>query len=376
MDVISDKNREAVMDKGEVLDNLIRKYTNTLNDEKLIKDIDMLSEAFIYVYKKIPISKLNKVDHVVFYLTYVGENSPEKVIKVTKPNPFRELAPLYTVADIFKGVAEEVNSTIFSNMMPYVIKIDAITNDKYEVEIVRLENVRDDEFNVLINERAIDELEGKVDTIDGATGLGNIFKSLGTSKQVEKEKHVIVEDKESSEEKESSNAYSDIIEEDASTIGDFRRRVIDRVISNYQNTISHDGTFMNERLRAVARRTFLEEFRDVFVNNYLNISNEIMISCEVLSGRVLIKKEFLDSDYTIFSNYMYDDNIVGSDLEKFVNDMVKYDCEEVVSLNVNVKVYEYREVTDKFNEDTYNYKEAISFRKVNGTWEATKSINY
>ena len=90
---------------------------------------------------------------------------------------------------------------------------------------------------------------------------------------------------------------------------------------------------------------------------------------EVLSGRVLINKK-LTSSYLSFYDYSANEEFCGPDMEKFIEELIEYDCEEVKTLTISARVYE----SDKPFEN-YATKEIFKFVNKDGTWECTNCLN-
>ena len=90
---------------------------------------------------------------------------------------------------------------------------------------------------------------------------------------------------------------------------------------------------------------------------------------EVLSGRVLINKK-LTSSYLSFYDYSANEEFCGPDMEKFIEELIEYDCEEVKTLTISARVYE----SDKPFEN-YAIKEIFKFVNKDGTWECTNCLN-
>lgn len=388
------------------LTKLISNYLEALQNEEDVDSVNYttyMMDIYLAFYKSLPVDKLNKLNHVEFVHHYALDNASERVVRIMRPNPFRLNETIFSVKDVFKGVIDELKESPFNLNVPYIIKIEGLSDKNYSVELCRYEYSTELEKHIiLLNERGIAELSDKEEVVekvqDGATTLNSILNKLvGTKNSVREEprtpiiplKDLKEEPKETQEyqatvntretspeevEKNADVANNEIvadeeIEDKPLTVEEFKSHLVDRILSNYVNIIEHRGTFMRAASLAEARRKFLEGFKDVFVNNTVSIANELEVFAEVLSGRVLINKK-LTSSYLSFYDYSANEEFCGPDMEKFIEELIEYDCEEVKTLTISARVYE----SDKPFEN-YATKEIFKFVNKDGTWECTNCLN-
>lgn len=388
------------------LTKLISNYLEALQNEEDVDSVNYttyMMDIYLAFYKSLPVDKLNKLNHVEFVHYYALDNASERVVRIMRPNPFRLNETIFSVKDVFKGVIDELKESPFNLNVPYIIKIEGLSDKNYSVELCRYEYSTELEKHIiLLNERGIAELSDKEEVVekvqDGATTLNSILNKLvGTKNSVREEprtpiiplKDLKEEPKETQEyqatvntretspeevEKNADVANNEIvadeeIEDKPLTVEEFKSHLVDRILSNYVNIIEHRGTFMRAASLAEARRKFLEGFKDVFVNNTVSIANELEVFAEVLSGRVLINKK-LTSSYLSFYDYSANEEFCGPDMEKFIEELIEYDCEEVKTLTISARVYE----SDKPFEN-YATKEIFKFVNKDGTWECTNCLN-
>lgn len=388
------------------LTKLIGNYLEALQGEEGVDSINYttyMMDIYLAFYKSLPVDKLNKLNHVEFVHHYALDNASEKVVRIMRPNPFRLNETIFSVKDIFKGVLDELKESPFGLNVPYIIKIEGFSDKNYSVELCRYEYSTElEKYIILLNERGIEELSDKEEVVekiqDGATTLNSILSNLvGTKNAVREEprtpiiplKNLKEEPKETPEYQEAVNtreaepeeveknfdvANNEIvadreIEDKPLTVEEFKSHLVDRILSNYTNIIEHRGTFARAASLAEARRKFLEGFKDVFVNNTVSIANELEVFAEVLSGRVLINKK-LTSSYLSFYDYSANEEFCGPDMEKFIEELIEYDCEEVKTLTINARVYD----SDKPFEN-YATKEIFKFVNKDGTWECINHVN-
>lgn len=388
------------------LTKLISNYLEALQTEEDVDSVNYttyMMDIYLAFYKSLPVDKLNKLNHVEFVHHYALDNASERVVRIMRPNPFRLNETIFSVKDVFKGVIDELKESPFNLNVPYIIKIEGLSDKNYSVELCRYEYSTELEKHIiLLNERGIAELSDKEEVVekvqDGATTLNSILNKLvGTKNSVREEprtpiiplKDLKEEPKETTEYQETVNtreASSEEVEKNADvanneivadeetedkslTVEEFKSHLVDRILSNYVNIIEHRGTFVRAASLAEARRKFLEGFKDVFVNNTVSIANELEVFAEVLSGRVLINKK-LTSSYLSFYDYSANEEFCGPDMEKFIEELIEYDCEEVKTLTISARVYE----SDKPFEN-YAVKEIFKFVNKDGTWECTNCLN-
>ena len=388
------------------LTKLISNYLEALSSEEDVDSVNYttyMMDIYLAFYKSLPVDKLNKLNHVEFVHHYALDNASEKVVRIMRPNPFRLNETIFSVKDVFKGVIDELKESPFNLNVPYIIKIEGLSDKNYSVELCRYEYSNELEKHIiLLNERGIAELSDKEEVVekvqDGATTLNSILNKLvGTKNTVREEprtpiiplKDLKEEPKETTEYQETVNtreASSEEVEKNADvanneivadeetedkplTVEEFKSHLVDRILSNYVNIIEHRGTFVRAASLAEARRKFLEGFKDVFVNNTVSIANELEVFAEVLSGRVLINKK-LTSSYLSFYDYSANEEFCGPDMEKFIEELIEYDCEEVKTLTISARVYE----SDKPFEN-YATKEIFKFVNKDGTWECTNHLS-
>ncbi len=410
------------------LTKLISNYLEALQGEESVDSVNYttyMMDIYLAFYKSLPVDKLNKLNHVEFVHHYALDNASEKVVRIMRPNPFRLNETIFSVKDIFKGVLDELKESPFGLNIPYIIKIEGFSDKNYSVELCRYEYSTElEKYIILLNERGIEELSDKEEVVekvqDGATTLNSILSNLvGTKNSVREEprtpiiplKNLKEEPKEDKVDYKASiviteNENGDIVKTDTTTIvnnkgkefteeeveknfdvanneivadketedkpltvEEFKSHLVDRILSNYTNIIEHRGTFVRAASLAEARRKFLEGFKDVFVNNTVSIANELEVFAEVLSGRVLINKK-LTSSYLSFYDYSANEEFCGPDMEKFIEELIEYDCEEVKTLTISARVYD----SDKPFEN-YATKEIFKFVNKDGTWECTNHVN-
>ena len=408
------------------LTKLISNYLEALQTEEDVDSVNYttyMMDIYLAFYKSLPVDKLNKLNHVEFVHHYALDNASERVVRIMRPNPFRLNETIFSVKDVFKGVIDELKESPFNLNVPYIIKIEGLSDKNYSVELCRYEYSTELEKHIiLLNERGIAELSDKEEVVekvqDGATTLNSILNKLvGTKNTVREEPRTpIVPLKAKEEPKEdkvdykasiviTENENGDIVKTDTTTIVDkkgeefteeveknfdvanneivadeetedkpltveeFKSHLVDRILSNYVNIIEHRGTFARAASLAEARRKFLEGFKDVFVNNTVPITNELEVFAEVLSGRVLINKK-LTSSYLSFYDYSANEEFCGPDMEKFIEELIEYDCEEVKTLTISARVYE----SDKPFEN-YATKEIFKFVNKDGIWECTNHLS-
>lgn len=388
------------------LTKLIGNYLEALQGEESVDSINYttyMMDIYLAFYKSLPVDKLNKLNHVEFVHHYALDNASEKVVRIMRPNPFRLNETIFSVKDIFKGVLDELKESPFGLNVPYIIKIEGFSDKNYSVELCRYEYSTElEKYIILLNERGIEELSDKEEVVekiqDGATTLNSILSNLvGTKNAVREEprtpiiplKNLKEEPKETPEyqevvstreaepeevEKNFDVANNEIVadketEDKPLTVEEFKSHLVDRILSNYTNIIEHRGTFARTASLAEARRKFLEGFKNVFVNNTVSIANELEVFAEVLSGRVLINKK-LTSSYLSFYDYSANEEFCGPDMEKFIEELIEYDCEEVKTLTINARVYD----SDKPFEN-YATKEIFKFVNKDGTWECINHVN-
>jgi hypothetical protein len=388
------------------LTKLISNYLEALSSEVDVDSVNYttyMMDIYLAFYKSLPVDKLNKLNHVEFVHHYALDNASERVVRIMRPNPFRLNETIFSVKDVFKGVIDELKESPFNLNVPYIIKIEGLSDKNYSVELCRYEYSNELEKHIiLLNERGIAELSDKEEVVekvqDGATTLNSILNKLvGTKNSVREEprtpiiplKDLKEEPKETTEYQETVNtreasseeveknfdvANNEIVADEETedkplTVEEFKSHLVDRILSNYVNIIEHRGTFVRAASLAEARRKFLEGFKDVFVNNTVSIANELEVFAEVLSGRVLINKK-LTSSYLSFYDYSANEEFCGPDMEKFIEELIEYDCEEVKTLTISARVYE----SDKPFEN-YAIKEIFKFVNKDGTWECTNCLN-
>lgn len=388
------------------LTKLISNYLEALQTEEDVDSVNYttyMMDIYLAFYKSLPVDKLNKLNHVEFVHHYALDNASERVVRIMRPNPFRLNETIFSVKDVFKGVIDELKESPFNLNVPYIIKIEGLSDKNYSVELCRYEYSTELEKHIiLLNERGIAELSDKEEVVekvqDGATTLNSILNKLvGTKNSVREEprtpiiplKDLKEEPKETQEHQATVNtreaepeeveknfdvANNEIVADEETedkplTVEEFKSHLVDRILSNYINIIEHRGTFVRAASLAEARRKFLEGFKDVFVNNTVSIANELEVFAEVLSGRVLINKK-LTSSYLSFYDYSVNEEFCGPDMEKFIEELIEYDCEEVKTLTINARVYE----SDKPFEN-YATKEIFKFVNKDGTWECTNCLN-
>lgn len=388
------------------LTKLISNYLEALQNEEDVDSVNYttyMMDIYLAFYKSLPVDKLNKLNHVEFVHHYALDNASEKVVRIMRPNPFRLNETIFSVKDVFKGVIDELKESPFNLNVPYIIKVEGLSDKNYSVELCRYEYSTELEKHIiLLNERGIEELSDKEEVVekvqDGATTLNSILNKLvGTKNSVREEprtpiiplKNLKEEPKETQEHQATVNtrevepeeveknfdvANNEIVTDEETedkplTVEEFKSHLVDRILSNYVNIIEHRGTFVRAASLAEARRKFLEGFKDVFVNNTVSIANELEVFAEVLSGRVLINKK-LTSSYLSFYDYSANEEFCGPDMEKFIEELIEYDCEEVKTLTISARVYE----SDKPFEN-YATKEIFKFVNKDGTWECTNCLN-
>lgn len=388
------------------LTKLISNYLEALQTEEDIDSVNYttyMMDIYLAFYKSLPVDKLNKLNHVEFVHHYALDNASERVVRIMRPNPFRLNETIFSVKDVFKGVIDELKESPFNLNVPYIIKIEGLSDKNYSVELCRYEYSTELEKHIiLLNERGIEELSDKEEVVekvqDGATTLNSILNKLvGTKNSVREEprtpiiplKDLKEEPKETTEYQETVNtreasseeveknfdvANNEIvtdeeIEDKPLTVEEFKSHLVDRILSNYVNIIEHRGTFVRVASLAEARRKFLEGFKDVFVNNTVSTANELEVFAEVLSGKVLINKK-LTSSYLSFYDYSANEEFCGPDMEKFIEELIEYDCEEVKTLTISARVYE----SDKPFEN-YATKEIFKFVNKDGIWECTNHLS-
>lgn len=388
------------------LTKLISNYLEALSNEEDVDSVNYttyMMDIYLAFYKSLPVDKLNKLNHVEFVHHYALDNASEKVVRIMRPNPFRLNETIFSVKDVFKGVIDELKESPFNLNVPYIIKVEGLSDKNYSVELCRYEYSTELEKHIiLLNERGIAELSDKEEVVekvqDGATTLNSILNKLvGTKNSVREEprtpiiplKDLKEEPKETTEYQETVNtreasheeveknadvANNEIVADEETedkplTVEEFKSHLVDRILSNYVNIIEHRGTFVRAASLAEARRKFLEGFKDVFVNNTVSIANELEVFAEVLSGRVLINKK-LTSSYLSFYDYSANEEFCGPDMEKFIEELIEYDCEEVKTLTISARVYE----SDKPFEN-YATKEIFKFVNKDGIWECTNCLN-
>lgn len=388
------------------LTKLISNYLEALQTEEDVDSVNYttyMMDIYLAFYKSLPVDKLNKLNHVEFVHHYALDNASERVVRIMRPNPFRLNETIFSVKDVFKGVIDELKESPFNLNVPYIIKIEGLSDKNYSVELCRYEYSTELEKHIiLLNERGIAELSDKEEVVekvqDGATTLNSILNKLvGTKNSVREEprtpiiplKNLKEEPKETTEYQETVNtresspeeieknadvANNEIVADEETedkplTVEEFKSHLVDRILSNYINIIEHRGTFVRAASLAEARRKFLEGFKDVFVNNTVSIANELEVFAEVLSGRVLINKK-LTSSYLSFYDYSANEEFCGPDMEKFIEELIEYDCEEVKTLTISARVYE-------SNKPFENYatKEIFKFVNKDGIWECTNCLN-
>lgn len=389
------------------LTKLISNYLEALSNEEDVDSVNYttyMMDIYLAFYKSLPVDKLNKLNHVEFVHHYALDNASERVVRIMRPNPFRLNETIFSVKDVFKGVIDELKESPFNLNVPYIIKIEGLSDKNYSVELCRYEYSTElEKYIILINERGIEELSDKEEVVekvqDGATTLNSILNKLvGTKNSVREEprtpiiplKDLKEEPKETQEHQATVNtreASSEEVEKNFDvanneivadketeeykplTVEEFKSHLVDRILSNYINIIEHRGTFVRAASLAEARRKFLEGFKDVFVNNTVSIANELEVFAEVLSGRVLINKK-LTSSYLSFYDYSANEEFCGPDMEKFIEELIEYDCEEVKTLTISARVYE----SDKPFEN-YAIKEIFKFVNKDGTWECINHLS-
>lgn len=388
------------------LTKLIGNYLEALSNEEDVDSVNYttyMMDIYLAFYKSLPVDKLNKLNHVEFVHHYALDNASERVVRIMRPNPFRLNETIFSVKDVFKGVIDELKESPFNLNVPYIIKIEGLSDKNYSVELCRYEYSTELEKHIiLLNERGIAELSDKEEVVekvqDGATTLNSILNKLvGTKNTVREEprtpiiplKDLKEEPKETQEhqatvntreaspeevEKNADVTNNEIVADEETedkplTVEEFKSHLVDRILSNYVNIIEHRGTFVRAASLAEARRKFLEGFKDVFVNNTVSIANELEVFAEVLSGRVLINKK-LTSSYLSFYDYSANEEFCGPDMEKFIEELIEYDCEEVKTLTISARVYE----SDKPFEN-YATKEIFKFVNKDGIWECTNCLN-
>lgn len=388
------------------LTKLISNYLEALQTEEDVDSVNYttyMMDIYLAFYKSLPVDKLNKLNHVEFVHHYALDNASERVVRIMRPNPFRLNETIFSVKDVFKGVIDELKESPFNLNVPYIIKIEGLSDKNYSVELCRYEYSTELEKHIiLLNERGIEELSDKEEVVekvqDGATTLNSILNKLvGTKNSVREEprtpiiplKDLKEEHKETPEYQETVNTReaepeeveknfdvtnNEIVADEETedkplTVEEFKSHLVDRILSNYINIIEHRGTFVRAASLAEARRKFLEGFKDVFVNNTVSIANELEVFAEVLSGRVLINKK-LTSSYLSFYDYSANEEFCGPDMEKFIEELIEYDCEEVKTLTISARVYE----SDKPFEN-YTTKEIFKFVNKDGIWECTNCLN-
>lgn len=414
------------------LTKLISNYLESLNSEQDVDTVNYVTymmDIYLAFYKSLPVDKFNKLDHVEFVHHYTFDNASERVVRIMRPNPFRSNASIFYVKDVFKGVIDELTESPFGLAVPYIIKVEGFSDKNCTVELCRYEYSAELEKHIiLLNERGIEELSDKEEVVekvqDGATTLNSILNKLvGTKNTVREEpRTLIVPLKAKEEPKEdkvdykasiviTENENGDIIKTDTTTIvnkdgeefteeeveeieknadvannkivadnekeeytpltvEEFKSHLVDRIISNYTNVIDHPGTFEKVRSLAEARRSFLEGFKDVFVNNTVPVANELEVFAEVLSGRVLINKN-LSTSYISFYDYSINEEFSGPDMERFIQELIEYDCDEVKTITVSARLYE----SNKPFEN-YTTKDIFKFVKKDGTWECIKCLDF
>ena len=388
------------------LTKLISNYLEALQTEEDVDSVNYttyMMDIYLAFYKSLPVDKLNKLNHVEFVHHYALDNASERVVRIMRPNPFRLNETIFSVKDVFKGVIDELKESPFNLNVPYIIKIEGLSDKNYSVELCRYEYSTELEKHIiLLNERGIEELSDKEEVVekvqDGATTLNSILNKLvGTKNSVREEprtpiiplKDLKEEPKETQEHQATVNTReaepeeveknfdvtnNEIVadnetEDKPLTVEEFKSHLVDRILSNYVNIIEHRGTFVRAASLAEARRKFLEGFKDVFVNNTVSIANELEVFAEVLSGRVLINKK-LTSSYLSFYDYSANEEFCGPDMEKFIEELIEYDCEEVKTLTISARVYE----SDKPFEN-YAIKEIFKFVNKDGIWECTNHLS-
>lgn len=388
------------------LTKLISNYLEALSTEEDVDSVNYttyMMDIYLAFYKSLPVDKLNKLNHIEFVHHYALDNASERVVRIMRPNPFRLNETIFSVKDVFKGVIDELKESPFNLNVPYIIKVEGLSDKNYSVELCRYEYSNELEKHIiLLNERGIAELSDKEEVVekvqDGATTLNSILNKLvGTKNSVREEprtpiiplKDLKEEPKETIEYQETVNtreasseeveknfdvANNEIVTDEETedkplTVEEFKSHLVDRILSNYVNIIEHRGTFVRAASLAEARRKFLEGFKDVFVNNTVSIANELEVFAEVLSGRVLINKK-LTSSYLSFYDYSANEEFCGPDIEKFIEELIEYDCEEVKTLTISARVYE----SDKPFEN-YAIKEIFKFVNKDGIWECTNCLN-
>lgn len=389
------------------LTKLISNYLESTNTEEDVDSVNYttyMMDIYLAFYKSLPVDKLNKLNHVEFVHHYALDNASEKVVRIMRPNPFRINETIFSVKDIFKGVLDELKESPFGLNVPYIIKIEGFSDKNCTVEICRYEYSTELEKHIiLLNERGIAELSDKEEVVekvqDGATTLNSILNKLvGTKNSVREEPRtpiVPLKAKEEPEEKVECQSAVNVkeaeieeIEKNADvanneivtdnetdykilTKEEFRAHLVDRILSNYTNVIDHPGTFDKFRDIAKTRRSFLEGFKDVFVNNTVSIANDLEISAEVLSGKVLINKNLVTSSCLPFYDSQINEEFYGVDMEGFIEELIEYEFDDVKTLTIRARVYEHSELFEN-----YITKDVLKFVKKDGTWECINYLNF
>lgn len=366
--------------------NLINAYLGELSkqDESSAKyNVDIMN-IYMSLFSRVQTYKPDKLDHVVFTHYFTEPNASERCFRVTRPNPFRSDVPGFTVADILKGVFKELKESIFSGKVPHTVKVEGITGDNYEIEIARHEYSNElSTYVILVNERGIEEFQ-KNEVVDGRTALSNITGNLmGTVKAAEPKTSTpiiplksLVEAKEEPKEEVKAETKDETCaascgckhehEEDSTSYDAYvsKSNIVDRIIGNYHAILEYGEPFEMDIPTIKARKKFLEEFKNVFTMNHIYIANELEVECEVISGKVLVKKTFVDDVYSIFGNNVIDEEWYGKDVEKFVEKLIENSLNEVKSILVKAKVYN----NHSYNGTIEESLNALKFNNINGNW--------
>lgn len=365
--------------------NLINAYLGELSkqDESSAKyNVDIMN-IYMSLFSRVQTYKPDKLDHVVFTHYFTEPNASERCFRVIRPNPFRSDVPGFTVADIIKGVFRELKESIFSGKTPHTVKVEGITSDNYEIEIARHEYSNElSTYVILVNERGIEEFQNK-EVVDGKTALSNITGNLmGTVKAVEPktstpiiplktlaEAEGVKQGTQAETKEETCTATCGCKhehEEDSTSYDAYvsKSNIVDRIIGNYHAILEYGEPFEMDIPTIKARKKFLEEFKNVFTVNHIYVANEVEVECEVLSGKVLVKKTFVDDVYSIFGNNVIDEEWYGKDVEKFVERLIESSFDEVKSILVKVKIYNNHSDLGTLEESL----SALKFNNINGTW--------
>lgn len=366
--------------------NLINTYLGELSkeDESSAKYNAEIMNIYLSLFSRVQTYKPDKLKHVIFAHYFTDPNASEKCFRVLSPNPFGSDVPGFTVSDVLKSVFIELKESLFSGKMPHTVKVSGVSSDNCEVEIASHEYSNElSTYVILVNERGIEEFQNN-EVVDGRTALSNITGNLmGTVKASEPKTSTpiiplksLVEAKEDPKEEIQAETKDETCaascgckhehEEDPTSYDAYvsKSNIVDRIIGNYHAILEYGHPFEMDIPTIKARKKFLEEFKNVFTMNHIYIANELEVECEVISGKVLVKKTFVDDVYSIFGNNVIDEEWYGKDVEKFVEKLIENSLDEVKSILVKAKVYN----NHSYNGTIEESLNALKFNNINGNW--------